>query len=156
MNRRGNCPLTMRQCEKTKSPARSKSARPEGFLQQPQGKQTNDFRLWPEFGQQPAQSNRLAGWPALLPLPRQRNNSFYAATWLLLRVGKVEFAFPGSPAAGSSVALLCLSTMCSPECHRVHAFYPEWLTLARQIGKKCRLPELVVTGQKKGIVDSLQ
>src|SRR5271157_5038359 len=32
-----------------------------GFLDQHQGKQPNDFRLWPEFGQQPAQSNRLAG-----------------------------------------------------------------------------------------------
>ncbi len=35
------------------------------FVQQHQGKQPNDFRfnflLWLEFGQQPAQSNRLAG-----------------------------------------------------------------------------------------------
>src|SRR5271166_43710 len=32
-----------------------------GFLQQHQGKQPNDLRLWLEVGQQPAQSNRLAG-----------------------------------------------------------------------------------------------
>src|SRR5215468_6848101 len=32
-----------------------------GFLQQHQGKQPKDFRLWLELGQQAAQSNRLAG-----------------------------------------------------------------------------------------------
>src|SRR4051812_5659174 len=32
-----------------------------GFLEQHQSKQPNGFRLWLKFGQQPAQSNRLAG-----------------------------------------------------------------------------------------------
>jgi len=32
-----------------------------GLMEQHQRKQPNDFRLGPEFGQQPAQSNRLAG-----------------------------------------------------------------------------------------------
>ena len=31
------------------------------FMQQHQGKQPDDFRLWPEFGQQPAQANRFSG-----------------------------------------------------------------------------------------------
>ena len=36
------------------------------------------------------------------------------------------------------------------------ALHPESSTLVRQIGKKGRLTELVVTGQKKGVVDRLE
>jgi hypothetical protein len=41
--------------------ARRGSRGATGFMEQHQGKQPNDFRLWPEFGHQPAQSNYLAG-----------------------------------------------------------------------------------------------
>jgi hypothetical protein len=39
---------------------------------------------------------------------------------------------------------------------RVHCRLCRTLALARQIGKKRRLAELVVTGQKKGVIDGLQ